>query len=100
MRPDKACGAYPHAIPIVGTIFDLAPQDWKYNSDGTRLYIRVAKVLIKLSRWYSGTWVWVEGPVQVPQGGIELQQVLIRVSAIPPECRDRNYRPDDWEAMR
>ncbi|MBN1174499.1 MAG: hypothetical protein JXA67_20190 [Micromonosporaceae bacterium] len=93
MRPAKWIGGKPAAIPKLGAILEVDPDDWRYNPRHQPLRIRIEQVHVEVSRRYNGTWVWVEGLAQLGISRGMYRQALLRTDAIPAECRDRKYRP-------
>jgi hypothetical protein len=88
----------PDAVPAVGQVLTLAPEDWRYHNGGRTLTIKVAGIRHDISPWYQGQWVWVEGhevehPDHEPPG--HRVTALVRVEAIPAEARDPQYQPGD-----
>ena len=94
-QPSERCGLRsPDAIPTVGAVLDLTPQQWRYDRQQRPVRVRVDRVLLDQSRTYGGAWVWIEGEVNFPTEIEPERQLLIRVDAIPDESRDTSYKPD------
>lgn len=93
MRATKWIGGRPAAIPKLGTILDVSPNSWQPNPFQQPLRIRIEQIHLEASRRYNGTRVWVEGLVQIGNAPGIYRQALLRVKAIPPECRDPYYQP-------
>jgi hypothetical protein len=83
----------PIAIPAVGAVLDLAPGQWRFDGQQRPVRVRVDRVLWDRSRTYAGEWVWVQGLAEFPAGAEPDWEILVRVDAIPPACRDTKYQP-------
>ena len=94
MNRDEREACEPDAMPVVGSVLELASGQWRYDGQDQAVRIQVQRVRTELSRWYSGEWVWVEGPVSVAGGPVGWRQILVRVDAIPAGCRAGDEHPN------
>ena len=91
-------GPDPDALPALGSVLELAPDQWRYGNREHAVRVQVERVMPELSRWYSGKWVWVEGPASIAGGPEERRQILVRIDAIPADCRAGGDAPEPEDA--